>query len=60
MVKVRSFIKDNVSFPTIELVYPDGNKHAFGFTFGLAKARLILANIEDIRKFVEDHSQEGI
>ena len=28
----------------------------YGFTFGLTKAKLILENIEEIKKFVEDNS----
>ena len=28
----------------------------FPFTFGLAKAKLILENIEEIKKFVEENS----
>lgn len=57
MVRVRSFKKDGVSFPTIELIQPDP-KLKFGFTFGLTKARLILANIRDIEQFVKDHTPE--
>ena len=49
--------------PTIELspekviLRKDGSK-PFGFSFGLGKARLILANIEDIRKFVEEYGSK--
>lgn len=48
--KVGVFEKDGHRFPTIQLEI-DGTK--FGFTFGLEKAKLILANIEEIRAFVE-------
>lgn len=29
----------------------------YAFTFGLSKARLILENLEDIKKFVEENEQ---
>lgn len=31
----------------------------YPFTFGLSKARLILENIEEIKKFVAENSDEG-
>lgn len=31
----------------------------YPFSFGLGKARLILENIEEIKRFVEDNSTEG-
>jgi len=31
----------------------------FPFSFGLSKARLIIQNIDDIKKFVEKHEPEG-
>jgi len=31
----------------------------YPFTFGMSKARLILENIEEIKKFVEENSKEG-
>ena len=31
----------------------------YPFTFGMSKARLILENIEEIKKFVADNSEEG-
>ena len=31
----------------------------YPFTFGLSKARLILENIEEIKKFVEENGREG-
>ena len=62
--KIGSFEKDGKSFPTIEL-RPDNQKPRkdgsmpFGFSFGLGKARLILAHIEEIRRFVEQHGEGG-
>ena len=41
----------------ISLMKMDNDK--FPFTFGAAKAKLILANLEEIKKFVED-SEAGI
>ena len=38
--------------PVISLVKTEDDKYPF--TFGAAKARLILANIDEIRKFVEE------
>ena len=31
----------------------------YPFTFGMSKAKLILENIEEIKKFVADNSEEG-
>lgn len=31
----------------------------YPFTFGLSKARLILENLEEIKKFVQDNEEEG-
>lgn len=31
----------------------------YPFSFGLSKARLILENLEEIKKFVEDNSKES-
>ena len=31
----------------------------FPFTFGLAKAKIILEHFEDIKKFVEENSKDG-
>ena len=31
----------------------------YPFTFGMSKARLILENLEEIKKFVADNSEEG-
>jgi len=30
----------------------------YPFTFGMSKARLILENLEEIKRFVEDNSKE--
>ena len=51
--KTGSFQKDGKDFPTIEL--KNGAGKGFGFTFGLSKARLIMENLEDIRRFVKDN-----
>lgn len=57
---VKSFEKDGKTYPTIELtpenakLRKDGSK-PFGFTFGMGKARLILENLDAIRKFVEQN-----
>jgi len=31
----------------------------YPFTFGLSKARLILENYEEVKKFVQDNDMEG-
>lgn len=31
----------------------------YPFTFGMSKARMILENIDEIKKFVADNSNEG-
>lgn len=31
----------------------------YPFTFGLSKARLILENLEEIKRFVEENAKEG-
>ncbi len=31
----------------------------YPFAFGLSKARMILDNIEEIKRFVEDNTKEG-
>ncbi len=41
-------------FKTISLMRNEDDKYPF--TFGVAKAQLIVENIEDIRKFVEDNA----
>jgi len=60
--KVGSFEKDGKSYPTIELspeqVKPraDGSR-PFGFSFGVSKAKMILANLDAIRAFVEENAK---
>ena len=56
-VKIGSFEKDGKNFPTIEL-RADSEK-GFGFTFGLGKARLILDNLDEIKRFVESEGKEA-
>ena len=41
--------------PVIILKRADGDKYPF--TFGLSKARLILENIKEIEKFVEENNK---
>ncbi len=43
--------------PIITLRRSENDK--FPFSFGTSKAKLILENIEEIRKFVEDNSKPG-
>ena len=31
----------------------------YPFTFGMSKARLILDNLEEIKRFVEENTEEG-
>lgn len=40
------------------IVLKNSEEDKYPFQFGLRKARLILDHIEDIRKFVENHSDE--
>ena len=49
MIEITEF-KGN---PIIKLMKDEEDK--FGFNFGLSKAKLILDNIEEIKKFVEEH-----
>jgi hypothetical protein len=42
--------------PVISLFRDEDDR--FPFTFGLSKAKLILENIDEIRKFVETHKGE--
>lgn len=44
--------------PTLELRRPGTKPDKRGFTFGLAKAKLILDNIEAIQLFVAKHGKE--
>jgi len=39
------------------LVLKQGDEDKFPFQFGLKKAKLILENIEEIKKFVDKHSK---
>jgi hypothetical protein len=48
--------KDGKVYPTLTLLAKVDDR--YGFTFGLGKARLILANIDEIRKFEESHGNE--
>ncbi|MCK4335925.1 MAG: hypothetical protein KAW40_04345 [Candidatus Aenigmarchaeota archaeon] len=43
-------------FKTISLLRTEDDKYPF--TFGVAKAQMILENIEDIKKFVEENSNK--
>ena len=58
-VKIGSFEKDGKSFPTIELKADSAKEGAFGFTFGMGKAKLIVQHIEAIKKFVASEGKEG-
>jgi len=40
------------------LVIKNSEEDKFPFQFGLKKAKLILENIEDIKKFVEKHDKQ--
>ncbi len=39
------------------IVLSQGDEDKFPFQFGLKKAKLVLEYIEDIKKFVEKHSE---
>ena len=52
--KTGSFEKEGRKFATIEL--SEERQGQYRFSFGLAKARLILNHIPDIKKFVEENS----
>ena len=43
-------------FPTISLLKDEQDTRPF--TFGLGKAKLIMANIEEIKKFVEENAKQ--
>lgn len=43
--------------PVLILKRDENDKYPF--SFGLSKARLILANVEEIKKFVVENSDEG-
>lgn len=44
-------------FKTISLMRSDDDKYPF--TFGVAKAQLIVDNINDIKKFVEENAAKS-
>lgn len=46
--------KKGKTFPVIQLLRQDREVDKFPLTLGLKKCRLILDNLEDIRKFVSD------
>jgi len=43
--------KNGTSYPTLTLKAREEDK--YGFTFGKQKARLVLENLDEIRKFAE-------
>jgi hypothetical protein len=43
--------------PIITLIKNEDDPHPF--TFGLMKAKLILLNIDDIKRFVKEHTELG-
>lgn len=53
---ISAFEKEGKKFPTIGLKSDEGSKYSF--TFGMKKAKLILDNIDDIQKFVEENKEE--
>ena len=40
------------------LILKRSEEDKFPFAFGLGKARLIMENIEEIKKFIEDNSEK--
>lgn len=44
--------------PVISIYIKDENDK-YPFSFGLSKAKLIIENIEEIKKFVEDNDKKG-
>ncbi len=40
------------------LILKRSEEDKFPFSFGLGKARLIIENIEEIKKFIEDNSEK--
>jgi hypothetical protein len=40
------------------LILKRNEEDKYPFSFGLSKARLVLENIEEIKKFVEENNQE--
>lgn len=43
---------------TISLLKENDEGNKYPFTFGMGKAKLILENFEDIKKFVEENTKE--
>jgi hypothetical protein len=43
--------------PTLVIKRNEDDKYPF--SFGMSKAKLILENLEEIKKFVEENSQSG-
>lgn len=43
---------------TISLIRENDEEGRYPFTFGLGKAKLIIENFDDIKKFVEDNAKE--
>ena len=52
----KQFEKDGKKFATLELKKDGASEKDFGFTFGVGKARLILANLDAIQQFVDDNT----
>ena len=59
--EIGSFKQDGKVYPTITL-RKDGEKaegaKKYGFSFGIAKARLIVQHIEEIKGFVETEGKQ--
>ncbi len=53
---MSAFEKDGKKYPTIGLKTDSGSK--FNFTFGINKAKLILDNLHDIKKFVQENDEK--
>ena len=41
------------------LIIKRNENDKYPFTFGMSKARLILDNLEEIKRFVEENTEEG-
>jgi hypothetical protein len=53
MISMTVKLGEYKGHPTISLSKEGDDEHPF--TFGLSKAKLIIANMEDIKKFIEDN-----
>ncbi len=53
-IKIGSFEKNGKKYSTIEL--SEEKQGQFRFSFGLAKAKLILKHMDEIEKFVSTNS----